>query len=341
MPKNSSYRKLRGSAFFSSNKLFTGSDHLLSSNSNFFSEEYLRFYYRDIQALITRKTITGKVLSICYLAIVVLSLIPVFLLSGGWAVFFSIVAAIFFILLMVNLVKGPTSICHIQTPVQTVRLLALKRIKSTEKAVSQLKTLIEGSQGLLDRERIENVKAVEFSGASLNKNDISPIRIDGRYHLALFSILTVSTAFILLEIFFSNIFVSILSGIVNLGIAVVLVICLRKQTRSNIYKSIKVLAWSIPGYLGLKYFLGYILMVSVTVKNPGVAYVEWDLVKEVATISPLEHTWIMPFYILYLFFTVVIGLAGVILTVMFRKEHISSGANLSNKEFTALDLEHE
>ena len=321
MPKNKTYKKLQGTEYFSSNKLYIGPDHLFSSKSNFFSDEYHRFYYKDIQAIITRKTITGKILNLLSIFLLILFSVLAFLLSGAGAAFFFSFSAIFFIFLIVNLIKGPTSICHIQTPVQTARLSALTRKRGTEKAIGQLKPLMENSQGPMIRENIRNASQNDYSEASSNKDVMSLIHVDGRYHMALFSILTASALLIILEMFVSNFFLSFFSGIVNLGIATILIISLRKQTRSDIYGSIKTMTWSIVGYLGLRYLLGYILLMVVTLKNPEIAYIQWELIKKVAAISPHKYSWLMALYFLYLFFTVGIGITGLISTVLFRKKH--------------------
>lgn len=339
--KDISYKKLKGPGLLSTNRLYTGPDHLLSSNSSFFSETYLRFYYKDIQAIINRKTITGKIFNIIFIVGLVLFLIPSFLFSGGWAAFFFLGASVFFILLLINLIKGSTSICHLQTPVQTARLAAIRRIKSAEKAISRLKPLIENSQGVLVKKDIQDVKQGKKLDTSFIKPDKPLIHEDGQYHLALFSLLAVSALFIILDIFHPHIFLSILAGIINLIMAIVLIIALRKQTRSNLYKNIKIMTWSIIGYLGLKYFSSYLLLIFITIQNPDIAYNQFELIKRTASISPLDHSLLMALYIFYIFFSVGVGLTGVILTAIFRKEQKSIQTSSLKEDSIPLDLEHE
>src|SRR6185503_16307515 len=52
------YRRLPGreSGLLSYSRLWLGPDHLLLARTTFFSEEYKRFYFRDIQAIVMRKT---------------------------------------------------------------------------------------------------------------------------------------------------------------------------------------------------------------------------------------------------------------------------------------------
>src|SRR6058998_3858024 len=57
------YRKLPGLGrdVVSISRLYLARDHLLVVNSNGYIEEYKRFYFQDIQAIIIRKSITGQV----------------------------------------------------------------------------------------------------------------------------------------------------------------------------------------------------------------------------------------------------------------------------------------
>ena len=61
--KKKIYRRLPGrkKGIIGIYTLWQGPDHLLTIDSKRFSEDYKRFYYKDIQAIITRKTIHGKI----------------------------------------------------------------------------------------------------------------------------------------------------------------------------------------------------------------------------------------------------------------------------------------
>lgn len=318
--KNNPYRKLKGTSLFESNRLYAGQDHLLSIRNHFFTEEYLRFYYRDIQAILTRKTIAGKVINICLLIALILFLVPVFLLSGGRVVFFVLIASIIFIFLIINLIKGPTAICHVQTLVQTARLNSVNRMRVAEKIISQLKTLIEESQGAIPQGYIKNQPPVDYSYRVIKEKNIETKHEKGIFHLILFSFLLLSTGFIISGIFFPNLFSSLLSGAINLGIGAILIISLRKQYRSDIYKSIKIMTWSIAGYLAIRYVFSYLLFIFTTLINPNIANNQYEIFKKTASLAPLEHLWIMWIYFFFMALTIGIGITGIILTLAYQKE---------------------
>jgi hypothetical protein len=339
--KNNPYRRLKGTALFESNRLYAGQDHLLSIRNHFFSEEYLRFYYRDIQAVLTRKTITGKVINICLLIALSLFLLPAFLLSGGWVVFFSFIASIIFIFLAFNLMKGPTAICHIQTLVQTSRLMAIKRLRGAEKVISQIKPLIEESQGAIPQGYIKNQTADDSSYRVIKGKSIELKHEKGTLHLILFSFLLLSTGLIILDIFSPNLFLSLLSGAINLGIGAILIISLRKQHRSDIYKTIKIMTWSIAGYLAIRYVFSYLLLLFVTVISPNIANNQYALFKKTASLAPLEHPWIMGIYFFFMFLTIGIGITGIILILVFRNEGRNKPTSANSDITVTPGLDHE
>ena len=55
--------------------LWLGDDHLLAVQSTGYSEEYTRFYLKDIQAIVSRRTISGTVWNAFFGFVVVMSLI--------------------------------------------------------------------------------------------------------------------------------------------------------------------------------------------------------------------------------------------------------------------------
>lgn len=324
-----SYKKLRGSAFFSSNRLYRGPDHLLSIRNNLFSEEYLRFYYKDIQTIITRKTPTDKILSICFSFFLFLFLIFALMLTGGWSVFFFVLSGIFFIPLVINLLKGPTSISYIQTPIQTVKLSCIRRLKNAEKAIAQLKPLIEQNQGLLAEEQIKNInRRYEDTGlpsdTSMNTPKITLKHENGKFHLSVFSFLILSAVLIVIDIFYQHMALSIISGLIFLIMIVLLIIALIRQVGSDLYMSIKIYSWSIIGYICLNATFSYVFLLMSIIKNPEKAGNQWELLKHLSLISPLDNSFAFALSIFFLMYTLIIGILGILATLKFRSLYKSN-----------------
>lgn len=126
--------------------LWLGPDHLLSVESTRFRENYKRFYYGDIQSIITRKTVTGKIQNLFLTGFCGLFAL-IALVGGDRLTFFWVFAGLFLIALGINHWKGPSCVCHIQTAVQREKLSPLNRLKRVRKALNLLRPLIERAQG--------------------------------------------------------------------------------------------------------------------------------------------------------------------------------------------------
>jgi hypothetical protein len=145
------YRRLPGMGRNLTNftRLWLGRDHLLAVYSTGYSENYKRFYYRDIQAIITRTTIRGKIWNVVFA-------VPAALLAAGgildpafgristwtWA-------GILLLGLSVNWLRGPTCVCHLRTAVQLERLTSLNRLRTARKVITKIRSMVDETQGIL------------------------------------------------------------------------------------------------------------------------------------------------------------------------------------------------
>jgi hypothetical protein len=296
---------------------------LLAVHSNYFSEDYKRFFYRDIQAIITRKTITGMIQNICLGIISLLFLLPAFWFEGGYALFYIIMAGMFLVFLLINWFRGPTCISHIMTPVQTVRLFAFKRIKSTKRAMDHLKSLVESTQGAISQE----AKALlEMDQEDKPKPGIGgrprPLKHEhGGFHNLLFCFLLANGILMVLGMFIQSVTLSLLCMLILPAATVFLIMALIKQTGSDLYVSLKTMTWSTVGYFCISYIFSYIVMIYMVFKNPGIRNNQWEIIKKISTLSPLENPWLMGGSIFNLFCSTLLGIAGIILTKKFQRAH--------------------
>ena|SRR5436190_2801872 len=163
------YRRLPGrtSGFLSYSRLWLGPDHLLFARTAFFSEEYKRFYFRDIQAIVVRKTkrhiywnwMIGVLFGLCCVVLAVgffemssrsIQSSDIFGLIVWGA---PAVACLAFLYL--NYVFGPGCICHVRTAVQNEELSPLKRFRAARKVIERLRPNIEKAQGPLAPELLQ------------------------------------------------------------------------------------------------------------------------------------------------------------------------------------------
>ena len=125
LPTYRKFSKAR-SALFRVVQLWSAEDHLLLVTAIFAVEKYRRFYFQDIEALIIRRTNTQRtwliVTSICLVifgSLCAWSAVSKFGPPSGdapivLAVIAGIIAFVFLLGLIVQLVLGPTCIVHLQ-----------------------------------------------------------------------------------------------------------------------------------------------------------------------------------------------------------------------------------
>jgi hypothetical protein len=151
------YRRLPGrkkSFLIGYYTLWQGSDHLLQVYSRFGVEDYRRFYFSDIQAIITRKTVAGKIQNIvlgCFGCLFVFW--AIFTESVGWSRFHGGAALFLLLALMINYLRGATCETLLVTAVQAEKLHCLYRLKRAAKIMDRLQPLIRKTQGSITREK--------------------------------------------------------------------------------------------------------------------------------------------------------------------------------------------
>ncbi|HUN56049.1 MAG TPA: hypothetical protein VMU29_12935 [Smithella sp.] len=126
-------------------KLWLGKDHLLCIYYTGATEDYKRFYYEDIQAIMIRKTIRFLVWNIVFFFLLLVCAI-----LGYKFKFMALpcyVAALFIIIFfLINLAMGPTCVCHLYTMVSEEELYSLRRLSTAKKVIDIITPLIQEKQ---------------------------------------------------------------------------------------------------------------------------------------------------------------------------------------------------
>ncbi len=133
--------------FYGLSGLWLGGDHLLQVNSMYFNESYRRFAYADIQALLLRETSRGVIYSFA-----LATLAAGFGLSGFGmekagvrGVFFGI-GGFWLVLLIINLVRGTTCHCSLQTAAGPRPLPSLNRLRPANRALRLITERADAAQ---------------------------------------------------------------------------------------------------------------------------------------------------------------------------------------------------
>lgn len=159
MDNKPQYKKAsrRASSLFSRSQLWYGSDHLLLVKEFGASEEYKRFYYRDIQTMIALRTPAYYLWGIVFLVMILFLLGAYF---GAEEV--DGVAALFglgFITLFLgaHLLRGPTCKCWIQTRINKEKLIMFGRTAQVRRFLTQVEPKIVAVQGRFSLDEMKSI----------------------------------------------------------------------------------------------------------------------------------------------------------------------------------------
>ncbi len=150
--KRRKYKRLPGRRLipFFYQSLWQAEDHLLWVETVFFKQQYKRFYYRDIQAVLMRRSNNHYVWAAVWAGFtLVFGLVA--MTTSGMPVVSGTMALVFLFFSVLNAALGPACVVHLQTAAQMQRLSALRRVRSSRKAMNLIKVLVEDAQGGLNQ----------------------------------------------------------------------------------------------------------------------------------------------------------------------------------------------
>ena len=317
------YKKLPGSKkgfLIGKYTLWQGADHLLHIFSRFGVEDYKRFYFSDIQAIITRKTIVGKIQNSILGCLILIFLLPVYIFDGGWSVFYFGGSATMFIFLLINLYIGPTCETTLMTAVQTEKLQSLHRLKNSCRVMDRLRLQIQQAQGALTPDDVTNIPA-RTAGRNPSQGPPEPTGIaakttgavNGKAHMILFVLLLVNGVLVTSEFFISHVLPTILSSVASLSIGIFVIISLVRQHNTNLPGSLRTITWASLGFVGVMYVMGYVVFMVFAFKNPAIAYNQWEVAKAISNLSPWDSPLKLSYNILVLGGAFFLGIPGLII----------------------------
>ncbi len=322
-PKTKEFHKLPGSKkgfLIGKYTLWQGTDHLLQVYSRVGVEEYKRFYFNDIQAVITRKTAVGKIQNIVMGCLVLIFMLPAIALDGGWSLFYGIIPAAMLLLLLVGLFKGPTCETKLMTAVQTEKLHSLHRLKNTFKVMDRLGIQIQRTQGTLKRQELDNVAVRPMANQGSYRQvqqrtfkKINPRHVTGRAHLVLFGLLLLDGVLVSLGFFFTHVVLTIISTVASLVMGIFVIVALVKQHDSSMSGSLKAITWASLGFICINFVAGYVISIVFAMQNPGIVYNQWEVFKSMSLLSPWESPLKLSFDIFTLCGVLFLGIPGLYL----------------------------
>ena len=135
------------------------------------SEEYRRFYFRDIEAFIIRRTASRQIWNWIFAVLLLITAGPFFLGwrsagNGGLLITALSFAAFWLLLIVINSARGATCETHIRTAVQTEQLPSLGRLPVARRVLARIQPLIVEAQGAATPEELDDAPWMNADGAS-------------------------------------------------------------------------------------------------------------------------------------------------------------------------------
>ena len=334
MASEREYYRLPGrSVGFSRRSLWIGSDHLLSITNRGYSEDYKRFYYRDIRALLVRKTlayVAGNSILGALAGIFVLLHVLGFTVwnweeaphigVGFWT-------ALFLIFFLTHLLRGPTCAVSLYTAVHAEPLPSLSRIRVARKAIAILRARVEAVQGVLSPDQA-------FPGASFQELNPAPVwmpaaerqpekleEYSGNFHASLFAVLLFNAVLTFVACFIRNVPINIVNVLVGAALVISLIGALIRQRKSHMGGALKKITWTSGIYIWLVSVLNSLIAMYLLFQGgvqPG-QYGYWDFMKSVLEAVPSDHLPILILQLIVAASSLALGIAGFVLLQQFRR----------------------
>ncbi len=326
--KEKEYRRLPGihkGFIIGRYRLWEGSDHILQVFSRFGVEDYRRYYFNDIQAIVITKTDKGKIFGLILGLVSLIFGLLVMTSEGGWAVFNGIILAVLLSIFLFNWFRGPTCTTQIYTPAQTETLPSLYRLRPSLKVIDRLKALIEKTQGALPPENLpRNLPAgpsprpssdpsAEPAASQAGPASKPAAKESGRYHLILFILLLSFALINLAELAFTHIALTLLGSVIMMTMFIFIIIALIRQHGSDMAAALRAVTWGAAGFGGICLVGSYFLTMLNVIKNPHRMQNQWEIFKTMSSISPWDSSFLFGFNLFLWLGAALLGGAGMVL----------------------------
>jgi hypothetical protein len=141
----------RSMGFATRATLWLGPDHLLLVHEGMTGENYRRFFFRDIEAIVVRRSDRGRTAGIALGLLALVNLLPLFAIgspaqSTRGLAWLALGSALWAALLLVSLARGPTCETRIRTAVQDDVVPSLGRRRIAERVIARIRPLILEAQ---------------------------------------------------------------------------------------------------------------------------------------------------------------------------------------------------
>ena len=307
--------------------LWLGEDHLLSVQCTGYTEDYSRYYFKDIQAIVSQRSSRGKVINAVCGALSALALLAGANGSDGLHFAADLFGGLFLLLLLWNVALGPTCICRVRTSLGLELLPALGRVRSVKKLLEKVVPLIRALQGEIASDEIVALARLAKDAPAASSSTVAAadsarategatVPHHGRLHRVAFLMLMVESGLSLLQFAHNSRTLILLSALACLGFLLLAVAALAKQKVQAITPAVRWLTWGGVATMMAGGTVTYFFTVFLNIarfKDLGKAgNMQREFLDMYAAIQPAEHRSFAFFVLAYALVCGVIGIAAMI-----------------------------
>lgn len=320
-------------------RLWAGKTHLLLVYNSGYSEEYRRFYYKDIQSIVCTKNNRGRNSNIFFFVMTAILLaclltVPSYLhLPASVLVSLAFMVAILLIFLALNVIDGPTCVTVLRTAVSSEELPPLRRSRHVVKAMDFLRPIIEKAQK-------DNIEAAQMSVSTYQSTPrpgslthsvrtsahqtLTYTDYNGWAHLVLFSLMIAAGFFFGIELFFNFALAKYIEGLLLLVITFLAIFALIKQKGSRLEQGLRKttcfsLSYLFLTYLGLALFMFSYSILSVVTSANGNIDQKIMVLSMYSHLGRFAHLTERGYLLLMTFYSISVGISGLSRTMRSRK----------------------
>jgi hypothetical protein len=227
----------------------------------------------------------------------------------------------FLIVLVLNVIAGPTCVCVVHTAVHTESLPSLRRVRTANKVLGLLCPLIESAQGVLTADIIQTAKPRPLPARPSAATTVTRVlKTDrGNVHLALFATLLVKSVLAEIAFFGQSILLTYLNMLVTGGVGVLAIVAIVRQHGAGFSAHLRWLTVASLIFAALSYAIGYALSLSTAFQSSLGLRNEWNMFRDFTRLSPQSSTFMLTVSIASLVVAFVLGVAGLIATARHRR----------------------
>ncbi|MBN1671172.1 MAG: hypothetical protein JXR37_09080 [Kiritimatiellae bacterium] len=284
--------------------LWLGPDHVLAVRNNGYTEDYKRFYFKDIQSILACKNSSGTAWTVILAGPTVFCL-TLFIAAAalGWSagalIGWAIPSCIFGVPLLIHLARGTTCTCYLRTAVQTERLYSLSRFRRAMTVINLLRPHIEAAQGSLSEADLARATQLAANPAAQPVPAAPPTPAapapppvlkpyTSRVHAGVFTLLLIDLVYTLV-VFLANTPALALLGIgLNILLVILAITAAIVQHNTDLPRALKGLTGSILGYLVVSGLAWSIYSSVFMLAHPDLSGNMWQYINAISATPALD-----------------------------------------------------